>query len=91
MTVLKDEVAVESEAGVEILQGEVPRQIEALFEGLIGCLNGSKLPREWQQSVLAKVLVMHALDDVEKDEFLYRMGRVYEFEAFMKPKNGEVH
>jgi hypothetical protein len=65
--------------------------VHQLFERVIGALTDTPLPKLWVQSVLAKVLVQTALGEVNRDEFLEKMGAVYDFESVLRPHSSEVH
>ena len=65
--------------------------INKLFTDMVGLINESGLSRLWVQSVLAKVIVLNALGENSKDEFLERMGYVFDFESQLRPESKEIH
>lgn len=73
-----------------------PNEAEAdavhdLFERLVAVATDTPLSKLWVQSVLAKILVLTALGEINKEQFLEKIGAVYDFESILRPHSSEVH
>jgi hypothetical protein len=67
------------------------KESSELFTALIDMINERKMKSNFVYAVLAKLTVLYALNDGDKEEFMHRMGFVYDFEKLMKPESDEVH
>ena len=63
----------------------------ALFTAMIDLINEHKINPQFVYAVLAKLTVLYALQDGDKEEFLNRMSFVFDYENLMKPTSDEVH
>jgi len=62
-----------------------------LFTAMIDLINERKINPQFVYAVLAKLTVLYALNDGDKEEFMNRMAFVYDYEKLMKPDSDEVH
>jgi hypothetical protein len=65
----------------------IHRMSETLRD-LLRVLENSDLPVAYQATVVAKLLCMFAVENISKEEFLYDLETMYDFE--MEPK-GDIH